>query len=184
METHEIAAFLRGLALDSAGKGAGVVVVSRDIGDSTSLAFPKTSAEGPTILEFESGWDEAKTREAIRGAMSTRFSRGSKQAGATLAIARTGGEGGKLFAIAPNLEIARAILEGGSRPASDTSAPRVADSAGSALDRAGVVDGRIALVTGGAQGFGEEITRGLVASGAIVWIADPVNTPSIGETSA
>ena len=35
-----------------------------------------------------------------------------------------------------------------------------------------MVAGKVALVTGGAQGFGEEITRALVASGALVWIAD------------
>lgn len=35
-----------------------------------------------------------------------------------------------------------------------------------------VVKGRIALVTGAAQGFGAEIARGLARSGAIVWIAD------------
>jgi sorbitol-6-phosphate 2-dehydrogenase len=38
--------------------------------------------------------------------------------------------------------------------------------------RADVVKNRIALVTGGAQGFGEELTRGLTASGALVFIAD------------
>ncbi len=43
---------------------------------------------------------------------------------------------------------------------------------GSARARGAVVEGRIALVTGGAQGFGEEITRGLAASGALVFVAD------------
>ncbi|MDR1637490.1 MAG: SDR family NAD(P)-dependent oxidoreductase, partial [Treponema sp.] len=38
--------------------------------------------------------------------------------------------------------------------------------------RAAVVKNRIALVTGGAQGFGEEIVRGLVSAGALVYIAD------------
>ncbi|MDR0624700.1 MAG: SDR family NAD(P)-dependent oxidoreductase [Treponema sp.] len=38
--------------------------------------------------------------------------------------------------------------------------------------RADVVKNRIALVTGGARGFGEELTRGLIASGAVVFIAD------------
>jgi sorbitol-6-phosphate 2-dehydrogenase len=38
--------------------------------------------------------------------------------------------------------------------------------------RADVVRDRIALVTGGAQGFGEEIVSGLVASGATVYVAD------------
>jgi sorbitol-6-phosphate 2-dehydrogenase len=42
----------------------------------------------------------------------------------------------------------------------------------SAVKRSEVVKNKIALVTGGAQGFGEIIARGLVASGAIVFIAD------------
>jgi sorbitol-6-phosphate 2-dehydrogenase len=42
----------------------------------------------------------------------------------------------------------------------------------SSLGRSSVVRGRIAFVTGGAQGFGEEISRGLAASGALVFIAD------------
>jgi sorbitol-6-phosphate 2-dehydrogenase len=39
-------------------------------------------------------------------------------------------------------------------------------------ERALVVKNRIALVTGGAQGIGEEIVRNLAASGALVFIAD------------
>jgi sorbitol-6-phosphate 2-dehydrogenase len=42
----------------------------------------------------------------------------------------------------------------------------------SPLDRNDVVRGKVAVVTGGAQGFGEEITRGLVAQGAFVAVAD------------
>ena len=42
----------------------------------------------------------------------------------------------------------------------------------SAINRSEVVKGKIALVTGGAQGFGEEIVRGLAASGASVYVAD------------
>ena len=38
--------------------------------------------------------------------------------------------------------------------------------------RADVVRGRIALVTGGAQGFGAEIARGLADEGAFVFVAD------------
>jgi len=38
--------------------------------------------------------------------------------------------------------------------------------------RSEVVKGKIAFVTGGAQGFGAEIARGLAHSGAAVWIAD------------
>lgn len=45
-------------------------------------------------------------------------------------------------------------------------------AAGIAGTRAAVVAGRVAVVTGGAQGFGEEIVRALHASGAWVFIAD------------
>jgi len=40
------------------------------------------------------------------------------------------------------------------------------------VSRSMVAKNRIALVTGGAQGFGEEIVRGLVSAGALVFIAD------------
>lgn len=42
----------------------------------------------------------------------------------------------------------------------------------SSCNRGEVVRGRIALVTGGAQGFGAEISRGLAESGAFVFVAD------------
>ena len=42
----------------------------------------------------------------------------------------------------------------------------------SALGRNQVAKNKIALVTGGAQGFGAEIVRGLAGSGALVFIAD------------
>ena len=46
------------------------------------------------------------------------------------------------------------------------------DQATPSSGRGDVVKGRIALVTGGAQGFGAEIARGLADEGAFVWIAD------------
>ncbi|MDR2211463.1 MAG: SDR family NAD(P)-dependent oxidoreductase [Spirochaetaceae bacterium] len=42
----------------------------------------------------------------------------------------------------------------------------------SAANRSCVVKNRVAVVTGGAQGFGEQISLGLAASGALVFIAD------------
>jgi sorbitol-6-phosphate 2-dehydrogenase len=59
---------------------------------------------------------------------------------------------------------------------------RAASRGGSARGRAGVVEGRVALVTGGAQGFGEEIVRGLAASGALVFVAD-LNLAGAAELS-
>jgi sorbitol-6-phosphate 2-dehydrogenase len=50
--------------------------------------------------------------------------------------------------------------------------PRAEAPSLSARGRGAVVDGRVALVTGGAQGFGAEIARGLASSGALVFVAD------------
>ncbi len=46
------------------------------------------------------------------------------------------------------------------------------DSFENCESRADVVKDRVALVTGGAQGFGEEIVRGLIKEGSTVFIAD------------
>ena len=51
------------------------------------------------------------------------------------------------------------------------------------LYRPAAVKDRVALVTGGAQGFGEEITRGLVSGGALVFIAD-LNKPGAEKLAA
>jgi sorbitol-6-phosphate 2-dehydrogenase len=45
-------------------------------------------------------------------------------------------------------------------------------SSESVAGREAVAAGRVAVVTGGAQGFGEQLVRGLVANGALVFIAD------------
>jgi sorbitol-6-phosphate 2-dehydrogenase len=66
------------------------------------------------------------------------------------------------------------VLRGGQKEAWDIEA--VSRGFGQAGDygasRSAVVKNRAALVTGGAQGFGEEIVRGLVSAGAQVFIAD------------
>ena len=53
----------------------------------------------------------------------------------------------------------------------------------SAVRRSDVVAGMVAVVTGGAQGFGAEIVRGLVDSGAYVYIAD-LNTDGAEKLAA
>ena len=56
-------------------------------------------------------------------------------------------------------------------PFTDRSAEPLREAA-SAVGRENVVRGRVAVVTGGAQGFGEQLVRGLVDNGALVCIAD------------
>jgi sorbitol-6-phosphate 2-dehydrogenase len=81
--------------------------------------------------------------------------------------------GGKASAYWPGLGYDDALRRAKARDASPLAVPAAARAdAGSASRRSAVVEGRIALVTGGAQGFGEEIVRGLAASGALVFVAD------------
>lgn len=64
-------------------------------------------------------------------------------------------------------------LGAGYDEAADTTVPVSARyGEGPSRDRADVVRGKIGLVTGGAQGFGEGMVRGLVELGAFVYIAD------------
>jgi sorbitol-6-phosphate 2-dehydrogenase len=73
-----------------------------------------------------------------------------------------------------DLDSARAREGAGDASAWTVAAPGTDAAAlkASAGARASVVQNHVALVTGGAQGFGEEIVRGLVSSGATVYIAD------------
>jgi len=81
------------------------------------------------------------------------------------------GKTGSLYWIGADLDSARKRLS--EKNASPEITP--AFKAGMTVDpseRALVVKNKIALVTGGAQGIGEEIVRNLAAAGALVFIAD------------
>jgi sorbitol-6-phosphate 2-dehydrogenase len=81
--------------------------------------------------------------------------------------------GGASSAYWPALGIDEARCRASSRDSAPLPVPpKAAYSPHSARGRSDVVEGRVALVTGGAQGFGEEIVRGLVSSGALVFVAD------------
>lgn len=83
----------------------------------------------------------------------------------------TGGKLEALYWIDNDLDAARKRQsEKNDAPRKESPVPR-----GAVIDtseRAAVMKNRIALVTGGAQGIGEEIVRNLAAAGALVFIAD------------
>lgn len=64
------------------------------------------------------------------------------------------------------------IVEASCLPGAQVALDPRAEAARSTAPRAHTVAGKVAAVTGGAQGFGEEIVRGLHASGAFVYIVD------------
>jgi sorbitol-6-phosphate 2-dehydrogenase len=94
---------------------------------------------------------------------------------------RCGGSGGGgsssrdfLYLTGPDYPGVEEVLRDRRKEAWDIEAPGdgFAKAGDYGASRAGVVKNRTALVTGGAQGFGEEIARGLVSAGAQVFIAD------------
>ena len=66
----------------------------------------------------------------------------------------------------------KTISSAGNQVVNSAVSHAVSSSVVNSAERANVVKNRIALVTGGAQGIGEEIVRNLAAAGALVFIAD------------
>ncbi|MDR2371516.1 MAG: SDR family NAD(P)-dependent oxidoreductase [Treponema sp.] len=115
--------------------------------------------------------DEEEAAEILRGA--------AKTAGENLPSCVTVSTGGEIIGsywMDRTLDAARERRE--RKDAAPLAAAEKIENAGicpegsSSEKRSEIVKNRIALVTGGAQGFGEEIVRGLAASGAFVFIAD------------
>lgn len=89
-----------------------------------------------------------------------------------------------VFTLGASYDEAYAVMEGATKPAdaptpnspaaeSSVSPGREKESRGdTARSRDDVVKGKISVVTGGAQGFGEALVRNLTAAGSLVFIAD------------
>jgi sorbitol-6-phosphate 2-dehydrogenase len=81
-----------------------------------------------------------------------------------------------VFTLGATYDDARAVMEGITKPVSTSF--QSADPEGPATEKAekrsrdDVVRGKISVVTGGAQGFGEALVRNLTAAGSLVFIAD------------
>jgi len=150
-----IAPMLRGLFLSATGVPARLRLVENGKGKSSarrlSIALPDSvAAEGGSL-------DEERTASELKRRFVRACGKGADAVSANdlpgFVEVSFGGE--SLF-----FEATRAA------------APSGLASENSALGRSSVVAGKVALVTGGAQGFGAEIVRGLAASGAFVYIAD------------
>jgi len=180
MELIIAAPFLRGLALQEAspaGNGRAIVATAALPGASLPGTSLPAAPAGAIVIELPEGADEQALQAALRAAVAS-----AKGALGKLFVLRHSGMG-LLLAAATSIDDAKALLSGklpaavaalppGTGSATEAAREAAADREGAATARDLVVKGRVALVTGGAQGFGEEIVRGLVASGALVFIAD------------
>ena len=160
-----IAPLVRGLFLDATGFP--LVVAPARPTKAESGASPIVLNLSPACLGADGALDEAKAAAELARAFGQATAGGSPYLPALVEV-RLGDD--VLAFEATNF----AAASGAAAPVSavvGAAAPGVA-VANSALSRDAVVAGKVALVTGGAQGFGAEIVRGLAASGAYVFIAD------------
>jgi sorbitol-6-phosphate 2-dehydrogenase len=175
MDPLIIAPLVRGLCVNAAGQ-------ARVIVPGLAGAIP------PRALKVDLGaairgdtLDEASAAAALREAYAAWEGEnpspgtGKKQ---PPCIVLTWGKERAVYWVDRDLDSARARRDRGNGELLAVDPPRASESGGgcppggSAAGRSAVVQGKTALVTGGAQGFGEEIVRALAASGALVFIAD------------
>ena len=176
-----IAPFLRGLSFDGA---AGKIVHFADQSEESATAQAEIRPTSLEIDEFrdDAGWydDTRKRFDAYRSefGIPSKVSVGSKLAfgfGSDYDEAKKNATGDSRDG-ALKAEVATRAAEA---PAPHATAKAVAGPARRRdpnrdlhAARNGVVDGKVSVVTGGAQGFGEEIVRHLIAAGSTVFIAD------------
>jgi sorbitol-6-phosphate 2-dehydrogenase len=182
-----LAAIIRGLYLDATGKSWIVCM-----GDQDSLAVPREAlvadiapAGDPASSPFRFDEEAAKIlHEAFTAWEFDRAPSGVEAITKTQRVqkfpscvaVKNGESTEALYWIDRDLDAARkrmAERDGTLLEVDRDRQPLGEQSPGlDAVGRSMVVKDRIAVVTGGAQGFGEEIVRGLAASGALVFIAD------------
>jgi len=158
LDVAVLAPLVRGVVLNEAGSTCCVVEGEPAKTVQGGLSIDVASALVGGVL------DECKVADLLRAGVN------ASAASLPGALQITAGDESRWFWMGPTLDAARARHAAGD--ASPWSAGRTEIDDRAATNRGDVVRGRIALVTGGAQGFGEEIVRGLAASGALVFIAD------------
>jgi sorbitol-6-phosphate 2-dehydrogenase len=165
MNKSDIAALVRGLCIDKAGT-AQTLVFERE------GAVPAAALR----LELDAGDTAADVACAVQNAYGAWSRAAAGECGDAVlvpscAAITLNGKAEGLFWIDSDYDSAKGrLLERNASPV--LARPRQEGALVAVAERAGVVRGRIALVTGGAQGIGEEIVRNLAAGGALVFIAD------------
>ena len=145
MDLLTAAPFMRGLALNEATTMAldGDEPVLGQIAVTASPLAEETPADA-VLVDLSQTDDEAELQEALRAASTV---------GVASGVASGTNPGKRSYALRHDGKALLLTVTAQALPP-------------------GRLGGKMALVTGGAQGFGEEIVRGLVASGATVFIAD------------
>ena len=166
MTNAYIAALVRGLCVELTGKPQIVVCES---------AAQREIPAGAMRAEITPEDDEGRAAEKIRAAYAAWKAENRAAQGEILlpscAVVYIDGKPNGLYWIDNDYDSAKKRLtECNDSPRNEK--PAATATVVNPSERAAVVKNRIALVTGGAQGIGEEIVRNLAAAGALVFIAD------------
>ena len=163
MKYNDFAVLIRGFCLDLTGKPHFVIT-----DDSANIP------DGAMNVDFLS---QDNTADDIRSAYNKWKSKYSCEIGdndvllPSCAVLSANGKPEKVFWIERDFDSAQKRLkERNASPVIETLVKKT--NIVNAEDRANIVRNKIAVVTGGAQGIGEEIVRNLAAAGAFVFIAD------------
>ena len=154
------APLIRGAAIQRAGKPWTVRFLDKEV--------PSSQNSVRIVIDTD---DEKAAAEIVHKAFDTVKKDGKN---AVPAVIETVYKGENAFFItAPDMSSLKTAESGNtvSWPI-DNAGPAKTANAVCPSCRADVVKNKVALVTGGAQGFGEEIVRGLINQGAVVCIAD------------
>ena len=174
MNHGSAAALIRGLCIDVTGKPQAVVYEKAP-----------QALNDPAVMKIELSpeTNEKDAAESIRKAYEAwkqSSAQGVSGGGDAIALPScvslcANGKTEALYWTDETLDSARRRLnEGNFEPRKETAAKKYATIRPE--ERAALLKNRIALVTGGAQGIGEEIVRNLASAGALVYIAD-LNLP-------
>jgi sorbitol-6-phosphate 2-dehydrogenase len=161
---QHFAALIRGLCIDLTGKPQFAVC------EKNGQAIPP---EALRIETQDGAFDLAGAARAVRGAYAA-WKANHPAAGIALpscAALAVNGKTEAVYWLDGDLDGARKRLADKNAAPREESAHMLTPAV-NAGERAQVVKNRVALVTGGAQGIGEEIVRNLAALGAVVFIAD------------
>jgi sorbitol-6-phosphate 2-dehydrogenase len=163
------APLVRGMLIERAG-GPWIAVWDTGSAPGGASAGPALDPAAELAVELDSSGEEAAAAKLAAAFAASVFAEKNK---IPLGVRISSGGRDYRYLCAPDYRGIEGIKKGEQTGAWDAG---TAASPGPAADygasRARVVKNRIALVTGGAQGFGEEIVRGLVSAGAFVYIAD------------
>ena len=160
MNSGNVAALIRGLLIDITGKPQFVI---------TGEAGTVSDSDGVMVLELNH--DEAVESAAVKIRAAYEAWKKAAPHVPSCVVLKLDGKHAATFWTDNDFDSARKRLQE-KNASSRTGKKPVTNAKVKTEDRASVVKNKIALVTGGAQGIGEEIVRNLAAAGALVFIAD------------